>query len=70
MQEFLCNVCKIIEGVSDSVSLIYHRHDSCLTILTAIKQTQIEAKVEAAAPKKLKSKKGPIIIDSVLFREG
>ena len=51
MQHFYCEVCKVTEAVDNSASMIYHRHDTVLTMLNAVPERMAD-KLDTKVSKK------------------
>ncbi len=39
MQHFYCEICKVTETVSECTSMIYHRHNTALTMLSVVPES-------------------------------
>jgi hypothetical protein len=50
-QLFYCNICDTTESVSSATSMIYHRHEGILTMLSAV-PTQQQHTVKTKTSKK------------------
>lgn len=56
MQHFYCEICKATETVSLATSMVYHRHNTVLTILSVVPE-HVQDKVQVKVAKKSVTKK-------------
>ncbi len=57
MQHWFCGVCKTVEECTDCVTMIYHKHDTALVILSPLsEQTYKELRTKIATVKKARKR--------------